>query len=171
MAADRNALAMELLVIRHAIAVDRSPDVDDADRPLTGRGRRRFREVARGLAALGLGVDLVLTSPWRRARETAALLEDVTTDEREPVLCPHLAGPPRAELLSAIAAAGVTRLAVVGHEPWLGELVAMLISGEARHGDMVPFKKGGLAVLAGAATPGGMVLRALLPPGVTRRLA
>ena len=46
----------------------------------------------------------------------------------------------------------------------LGELVAMLMSGEARHGDMVPFKKGGIAVLAGAATPGGMVLRALLPP-------
>lgn len=159
---------MELLIIRHAIAVDRSPDLDDAERPLTARGRRRFAQVARGLRAVGLGVELIMTSPWRRARETAAILAD--DDEEAPVVCEHLAGPPRAELLSVIARAGVARLAVVGHEPWLGELVAVLIAGDARHGPQMPFKKGGVALLEGEARPGGMVLRALLPPSVTRRL-
>lgn len=162
---------MELLVIRHAIAAERADDVADADRPLTDRGRRRFRQVVHGLSALGLGVDLVLSSPWRRASETADLLAALTTGDRPPLLTPHLAGPPRAELLSAIASSGVQRLAVVGHEPWLGELVALLTSGEARYGEAMPLKKGGVAVLGGAATPGGMVLHALLPPSVTRRLA
>jgi phosphohistidine phosphatase len=161
---------MELLVIRHAIAVERSPELADAERPLTARGRRRFTQVARGLAKLDLGVGLVLTSPWRRARETAELLADLVVDEREPVVTEHLAGPPRAELLSAIASAAVERLAVVGHEPWLAELVAMLISGEARHGEQMPLKKGGVAVLEGEARPSGMILRALLPPAVTRRV-
>lgn len=160
---------MQLLVIRHAIAVDRSPEVDDAERPLTARGRRRFEQVARGLAALELGVELILTSPWRRARETAELLDELA-DGREPVDCAPLAAPPRAELLSAIATAGVTRIAVVGHEPWLGELIAQLTSGDARHGEQFPLKKGGVAVLEGEARPGGMVLRALLPPRVTRRV-
>ena len=162
---------MELLVIRHAIAAERSADVPDAERPLTERGRDRFRQVARGLRALDLRVDLVLSSPWRRARETAGLLGKLVIERRAPILTQHLAGPPRAELLSAIAAAGVARIAVVGHEPWLGELIAMLIAGEARHGEVVPLKKGAVAVLEGNAAPGGMVLRALLPPVVTRRLA
>ncbi len=162
---------MELLVIRHAIAAERTANVTDSERPLTRRGRRRFRQVVRGLGALGLGVELVLSSPWRRASETAALLGPLCVDDLGPVVTPHLAGPPRAALLSAIAGTGVARLAVVGHEPWLGELVAMLTSGETRHGEAVPFKKGGVAVLAGTATVAGMVLHALLPPRVTRRLA
>lgn len=161
---------MELWVIRHAIAVEHSPELPDADRPLTDEGRRRFRRGVRGLRALGVEVDLVLTSPWRRARETAAMLARVTADARAPVLTQHLAGPPRADLLSAIAAAGAARLAVVGHEPWLGELVAMLTTGEARHGEALPLKKGGAAHLEGDAAPGGMVLRALLPPSVLRAI-
>ena len=162
---------MKLLIIRHAIAIERSDEVADEDRRLTGRGRRRFRQVARGLAALDLHVELVLASPWRRAHETAALLGKLVIERRPPVLTALFAAAPRAELLSVIAGAGVARLAVVGHEPWLGELVAMLTSGDARHGELVPFKKGGVALLEGTATPGGMVLRALLPPDITRRLA
>jgi phosphohistidine phosphatase len=65
----------------------------------------------------------------------------------------------------------VPRVAVVGHEPWLGELIALLTTGESRHGETIPLKKGGVAILEGAPTPGGMTLRALLPPRVSRRLA
>ncbi len=163
--------AMELLVIRHAIAIERSEDVPDEDRRLTRRGRRRFKQVARGLRALDLRVERALTSPWRRAHETASLLGSAVIGRHPPVLTPLLAAAPRAELLSAIAGAGVARMAVVGHEPWLGELVAMLTSGDSRHAELVPFKKGGVALLEGDATPGGMVLRALLPPDITRRVA
>ncbi|HVV83229.1 MAG TPA: phosphohistidine phosphatase SixA [Kofleriaceae bacterium] len=162
---------MELLVIRHALAVERSPELPDTERPLTDRGRRRFRQVARGLRELGLRVDVVLSSPWRRAHETALLLEKLVVDRRAPVLSPLLAGPPKAELLSSIAGAGVRRLAVVGHEPWLGELIAMLVAGESRHGKVFPLKKGAVAMLDGEVAPGGMVVRGLLPPRVLRALA
>jgi phosphohistidine phosphatase len=159
---------MELLVIRHAIAAERTPDVADADRPLTDGGRRRFRRVVRGLRALDVTIEVVLSSPWRRARETAAMLARITDERRLPVLTPHLAAPPRAELLSAIAVAGAARLAVVGHEPWLGELIAMLTIGDSRHGESIPLKKGGVAILEGTAAPAGMVLRALVPPAFLR---
>lgn len=162
---------MELVVIRHAIAVERSAELPDAERPLTDRGRRRFRHVARGLRRLGLEVDLVLTSPWLRARETAALLKKLTAGRRVPVLTQHLAAPPRADLLSVMATSGAARLAVVGHEPWLSELVAMLTTGEARHGESLPFKKGGVAILDGTPAPAGMVLRAFLPPAMISRKA
>lgn len=162
---------MELLVIRHAIAVDRTEDVADADRPLTDRGRRRFRQVVSGLRALGLRVDQVLASPWLRAAETAELLAPIVLDDGPVRASPHLAAPPGPELIAELASAGVSRLAVVGHEPWLGELVATLTSGEPRHGEAVPLKKGGVAILDGAPAPGGMVLRALLPPWISRQLA
>jgi phosphohistidine phosphatase len=162
---------MELLVIRHAIAVERLPDDVDADRPLTQRGRRRFKQVVRGLRTLDLRVDRILSSPWRRAAETADLALPLLRSGGSAEVCSSLCGPPRTELLSAIASAAAPRVAVIGHEPWLGELIALLTTGESRHGETIPLKKGAVALLEGAVAPGGMCLRALLPPRVLRRLA
>lgn len=162
---------MELVVIRHAIAVERSPEQEDADRQLTDRGRRRFRQVVRGLRALDLRVDRILSSPWRRAAETADLALPLLRGGGSAEVCSFLTQSPRSELLTAIAATAVPRVALVGHEPWLGELIAMLTTGEVRHGEVIPLKKGGVALLEGAVAPGGMQLRALLPPKVLRRLA
>jgi len=162
---------MELLVIRHAIAIERSPEIEDADRQLTERGRRRFRQVVRGLRALDLRVDRILSSPWRRAAETADLALSLLRGAGSAEICAQLTHAPRSELLTAIASTGVPRVAVIGHEPWLGELIAMLTTGEPRHGDTLPLKKGGVALLDGAVAPGGMRLQALLPPKVLRRLA
>ena len=64
---------MRLFIIRHAIAVDRSPDIPDDARPLTPAGKRRFREAARGLARLFPRPDRLLTSPCCRARQTASI--------------------------------------------------------------------------------------------------
>jgi phosphohistidine phosphatase len=162
---------MELVVIRHAIAVERSPEMVDAERPLTERGRRRFKLVVGGLGALDLRIDRILSSPWRRAAETADLALPLLRAGGSASVCAHLTQAPRSELLSAIAEAAVPRGAVIGHEPWLGELIALLTTGEPRHGETIPLKKGGVAILEGAATPGGMSLGALLPPKVLRRLA
>ena len=68
---------MDLYALRHAIAVDReSPDYvhNDSKRPLTRKGRRRMRREAQGMARLGLKFDLILSSPYVRARETSARL-------------------------------------------------------------------------------------------------
>jgi len=162
---------MELLVIRHAIAVERTDELPDADRQLTERGRRRFRQVVRGLRVLDLRVDRILSSPWRRAAETADLALPLLRPDGAAEVSPLLTQPPTAELLAQIASISAPRVAVIGHEPWLGELIAMLLQGERRFGEVIPLKKGGVAYLEGAATPGGMHLRALLPPGVLRKLA
>ncbi len=158
-------------MIRHAIAIERSPELPDPDRQLTDRGRRRFRQVVRGLRTLDLRVDRILSSPWRRAAETADLALGLLRAGGAAEVAPHLAQPPGAELLAQISTTGVARVAVIGHEPWLGELCALLLHGERRLGEAIPLKKGGVAHLEGTATPGGMRLQALLPPRVLRRLA
>ena len=158
---------MQLFVIRHAIAEDRSPDLDDAARELTDEGVRKMKQVVRGLRELDLEVARVLTSPWTRALETAKLLAPVSNEA--PVATELLCQSPRAELLAMIAEKGETT-AVVGHEPWLGELVAWLALGDARRGDALALKKGSVVELEGSPVPGGMVVRGLLPPRVLRRV-
>lgn len=158
-------------MIRHAIAAPREDYADDASRPLTGKGVKRFRRVVRGLDALGVELCCVLHSPWRRAVETAQLMGPIVKGELARALRPTdlLIASPRAELLGEISTASVDgAVAVIGHEPWLGELIATLCFADARRGEQVPLRKGGVAWLDGTAAPGGMVLCALLPPKVLR---
>jgi phosphohistidine phosphatase len=162
---------MELLVIRHGIAVDREEGASeeaDAARPLTSRGRRRFKRVVRGLDRLGLLIDHVLTSPKRRAIETADLLDPLVVSDAR--ISARLATEPRSELLTEIAALDGSRVAVVGHEPYLGQLIALLTLSSGQHGDALALKKGGVAWLEGDPAPGGMRVRAHLPPRILRRI-
>jgi phosphohistidine phosphatase len=163
---------VDLFVIRHAIAAPREDyPTDDAARPLTAKGIKRFGQAVRGLDALGVELAVVLHSPWRRAAETARLLEPIIPGRLGDALraTDLLAAPPRAELYTDLASAAVDgAVAVVGHEPWLGELIATLCFADARRGEQVPMRKGGVAWLDGTAAPGAMVLRALLPPRVLR---
>ena len=156
---------MELFLIRHAIAVPRSPSLPDAERPLTPQGRERFTQAVAGLQRLGIRLRQVHHSPWLRAVETAALLAPVLQGDLLPTQA--LARPPEADLLHEI---DQTPAALVGHEPWMSELLAWLITGSPASGAMFDFKKGGVAWLEGPLRPGSMVLRAYLPPKVLRAL-
>jgi phosphohistidine phosphatase len=158
---------MQLFVIRHAIAEDAVPGQADADRELTEDGDRKLRQVVKGLRNLRVQFDRVLTSPWARARQTADRLDPIS--DREPVATELLCQSPRAELLAMIAEHPTT-VAVVGHEPWLSELVAWLAFGDMRHGEAIDFKKAGVVWLDGSAVPGGMSVRAMLPPKVLRAI-
>ncbi|WP_114314114.1 SixA phosphatase family protein [Thermus caldifontis] len=164
---------MELLLVRHALALPPEGEGEEADdrRPLAPKGVRRFRKVVRGLLGLGVELDLILTSPKRRAVETAELLTDLL--EGEVRVTPHLAAPPSEALLAEVPREG--RVALVGHEPYLSALLAWLLLGDfagasAREalGARFALKKGGVAWLEGQAVPGGMALKALLPPKVFR---
>ncbi|BDG20278.1 hypothetical protein TthSNM11_24810 (plasmid) [Thermus thermophilus] len=164
---------MELFLVRHALALPPEGEGEEADdrRPLAPKGVRRFRKVVRGLKALGVGFTFLLTSPKRRALETAELLAELL--EGESRVTPHLAAPPSEALLREIPGEG--RVALVGHEPYLSGLLSWLLFGDflgdsAREGAEGRFllKKGGVAWLEGSPRPGGMVLRALLPPKVFR---
>ncbi len=161
---------MDLYVVRHAVAEEPAPGVADADRELTPDGVRKLRRAIRGMRALDLRFGRVLSSPWRRAVHSAELL-GVLVDEPRPILTSLLTSSPRAELLAQIseATAGSQRgTVVVGHEPWLGELVAWLAFGDARFGEALDLKKAGLVWLSGTAVPGGMMIRAMLPPKLLR---
>jgi phosphohistidine phosphatase len=161
---------MELIIIRHAIAVARgTPGVPDEDRPLTPEGEQKFREAAKGLAALVDPPDAVLTSPWLRARQTAAIAA-AAWGRVEPVETPALASgsfEEQAEVLDRYPRDAT--VAVVGHEPWVSELLARLLG--TRHDERLEFKKGGVAVVEvpGRLAGGGRLVW-YLPPKVLRRL-
>jgi len=156
---------MELFVIRHAIAVPGSMLLADADRPLSPKGRKRFSEAVLGLRCLQVRFDRLYHSPWLRAVETAELLTPVL--DGKAVCSPALARAPSQDLLDALVGA---RVALVGHEPWMGELVAWLTTGVPPHGSVFAFKRGGMAWLEGQLQPGRMVLQAFLPPKVLREI-
>ncbi|APD10571.1 MULTISPECIES: SixA phosphatase family protein [Thermus] len=164
---------MELFLVRHALALPPQGEGEGADdeRPLAPKGVRRFRQVVRGLKALGVSLDLILTSPKRRALETASLLAEGLGGEVR--LTPHLLGPPGQALLEALPREG--RVALVGHEPFLSALLVQLLLGdllgasvEEAVSERLAFKKGGVAWLEGEARPGGLALKAFLPPKVFR---
>jgi phosphohistidine phosphatase len=155
---------MQLFLIRHAAAAPRSRAGSDAQRPLTLQGRRRWELAVRGLQSLGVRFDTVLHSPWLRAVETAALLAPLVDGEL--AASAELAHAPTPELFAKLDA---ERVALVGHQPWLGELAGLLLFGEPRAGGRLVLKKGSVAWLEGDSRAGGMSLVALMPPRWLRR--
>jgi phosphohistidine phosphatase len=161
---------MRLIIIRHAVAVPRgTPGIPDEERPLTPEGEARFREAARGLAALVDRPDALLTSPWRRAKQTAAIAA-AAWGRVEPSETPALAGgsfEAQAAVLDRLPRDST--VAVVGHEPHLSELLARLLG--SREDERLAFKKGGAALVdvPGRLAEGGQLVW-FLPPKVLRRL-
>ena len=161
---------MRLLVVRHAIAVPHgTPGVADQDRPLTPEGEAKFREAARGLARILDAPDALLTSPWLRARQTAAIAADAWGGP-QPKLTPALASgsfEEQARVLDEYA--DDETVAIFGHEPWVSELVARLLG--TRASDRLTFKKGGAALLEipGRLAEGGSLVF-YLPPRLLRKL-
>jgi phosphohistidine phosphatase len=162
---------MRLLVIRHAIAVPRgTPGIPDDERPLTARGRRRFRKAARGLARTVGRPDVLLTSPLIRALATAEIAAGAWGRIKPAVELALAQGNP-ARVLAALAAQPAdATIAVVGHEPYLSGLLATLLGGAEV--DRLTFRKGGAALLElpGPPAEGGRLLW-FLPPKLLRRLA
>jgi phosphohistidine phosphatase len=161
---------MQLLIIRHAIAVPRgTPGIPDPDRPLTPEGEKKFREAARGLARLVERPNALLTSPWRRAKQTAAIAAEAW-GRLEPEETAALAGGSFEDQAAALDRyPGDATVAVVGHEPYVSDLLARLLG--TRHEDRVEFKKGGAALVdvPGRLAAGGHLVF-FLPPKVLRKL-
>jgi phosphohistidine phosphatase len=161
---------VRILLIRHAIAVPRgTPGIPEADRPLTPRGRRRFRRAARGLARLAARPDVLLTSPLLRARTTAELAARAWR-RLPPVVEPSLAGESARAVLTALARQPAeATVALVGHEPLLSEILGLLLGGMP--GAHLPFRKGGAALVEVDGAPGaGGRLIWFLPPRALRAL-
>jgi phosphohistidine phosphatase len=138
---------MELYILRHAIAVDRGTPgyADDSLRPLTAEGRKKMRRIAKGMKALQLRFDLILSSPFLRAKETAEIAAEVLQARRKLKFSEDLAvtGDPKALIESLPHSC--KQVLLVGHEPYLSNLVGRLISGTSSV--CLKFKKGGLCKL------------------------
>jgi len=138
---------MELYLVRHAIAEEASSTGRDADRALTQEGAAKMRRIAEGLRALEVRLDLILTSPYRRAAETAEVLAAVLGGVERQALEELAAAAEMAALLAALRPyRRVQALALVGHQPDLGHLASQVMTGSP---DLcpLPFKKGGVACL------------------------
>jgi phosphohistidine phosphatase len=154
---------MRLFLIRHAPAKARQPGDAESDRPLSRRGRRRWRRALRGLVRTGLRFDRLYHSPWLRAVHTAEPLRVLVDDES--LVLGELLGVPGPALLLALRG---ERVAAVGHEPWLTQLAAILVFGDVALHRRLSLKRGGLLVLDGELRPAGMQLRGLFPPRLLR---
>lgn len=164
-------VAMDLLVVRHAIAADPADYSDDAARPLTPEGKKKMRQIARGLRRSVPAIDVLATSPLIRAVETA----EIVSAEYEgiaPVVAPVLApghGPAAvAQWLESQRRHDV--VAVVGHEPGLSRLVSWFLAGSER--SFIELKKGAVCRLTfpGAIAAGSAILVWALAPSQLREL-
>ncbi len=141
---------MNLYLMRHAIAEARDSSVypDDSQRPLSAPGRRKMVKIAGGLKELGLGFDLILSSPYLRARETAEIMAKRFNLKNRLVFTDHLSPLGHADQLIAEIRAqhAVEHLLLVGHEPYLSSLASMLLAGNTAVA--ITMKKGGLCCLS-----------------------
>lgn len=141
-----------LYLVRHGIAAQRGSDwPDDTKRPLTSKGIARMRKIVRGLRELHVAVDIVLTSPLERTKQTAEVLVHGLKPTPTLAVLQSLApdGTPAqvAEALSVFRKH--RRIALVGHEPGLGEFAGWLVGSKTA----IPFKKGGVCRIEVAALP------------------
>lgn len=145
---------MEILIVRHGEAGKADPrrHPDDDLRPLTEKGERRFHRAAKGLRALGLRPAKILASPALRTMGTARLLADRLGLRARQVSAAdalHHSVSAAAALRSLArdlsGGRGPARFALVGHEPQLGRLVSLLVSGST--GANLPLEKGGAALV------------------------
>jgi len=164
---------MKLYLIRHAPAEEPSqtaPAVDD-ERALTEKGKSRMVRAAAALKRLNVRPELILTSPLKRALETAALVAEGLGNIRVETLAELAPGAELSALTAAIRAHhALNELALVGHQPDLGRLAAFLIAG-APDACEVAIGKGGVALVSGDfAAPARFTLGWLLLPRMLRRL-
>ena len=162
----------ELYVVRHGIAVPHgTPGVPEDERPLTRKGEERMRKIGRGLAAIGLEVDGIVSSPLPRALRTAQIvareLDMVHRLETSDVLA---AGSEALTIHDWLRGRTDERLMIVGHNPAFSELVGLLVLGETGRLPL-ELKKGGIAALTGA-EPSLPLFKIgwIAPPQLLRRL-
>jgi phosphohistidine phosphatase len=162
----------ELYLIRHGLAAERGENFpDDTKRPLTSRGVQRLRQEGKALVALDVTFDVILTSPLVRTRQTAEALAASFREAPPIVNAPGLAPTgTHNSVMDELTKQSHRRkrIALVGHEPGLGELAARLLGLRKP----LEFKKGAIARIDTAALPmtGPGQLRWFLTPRILRKI-
>ena len=161
----------ELYLIRHGVAAERGDNYpDDTKRPLTNEGVQKLRREAKALVALDLTFDVILTSPLVRTRQTAEIIGAAFRNAPPVVNMPSLVpgGTHNAIIEELTKQHRRHSIALVGHEPGLGELAGRLIGLRKP----LEFKKGAICRIDVTALPptGPGRLRWFLTPRILRRI-
>jgi phosphohistidine phosphatase len=165
------AQLFELYLIRHGVAAERGENYpDDTKRPLTNEGVQKLRKEARALVALDITLDVILTSPLVRTRQTAELVAAAYRNPPPIVSMASLApGSTHNAIIEELSKQHRRHhIALVGHEPGIGELAGRLI-GSRRP---LEFRKGAICRIDVAALPpaGPGQLRWFLTPRIMRKV-
>jgi len=141
---------MTLYFLRHAIALDRTAwRKADSERPLTKDGIRKMKKIAKGLRKMGVKFDWILTSPFRRAYDTAQIVTKEYKAQKHLRLSKSLATDGDPKLLVKHLALNFRTwesILLVGHEPYLSKLISVLIGGNDK--TSIDLKKGGVCKLS-----------------------
>lgn len=160
---------LELYLIRHGVAAERGEEYpDDSKRPLTSEGIKKLQKSAQALDALDVGFDHIITSPLLRTKQTAEVLAECLKSKPSVSTSDALApaGTPAAVIQELGKHMRKARIALVGHEPNIGELAARLIGARVP----IEFKKGGMCRIDFEVFPpkGRGQLQWFLPPRMLR---
>jgi len=165
---------VELIIIRHGVAEEREDfakkGLEDQFRPLTLKGRKRMQKVCMGLRDLVKDIDVIASSPFTRARQTAEIVSQIYFDKKVlevPELVPQ--SPPQA-FVKWLRTQGrnYKRIVVVGHEPHLSTFASLMLTGKAE--SFIDLKKSGIINLEiesfAQAEAGSAELLYAIPPKV-----
>ena len=162
---------MILYLVRHGIAVDRADPKcpPEAERPLTARGVQKTRSAALGLRALGAKPDVLITSPYVRAAQTAEIFAEALGYSPEKIRVSEALKPTDnpATILAEISRLRAKEVMCCGHAPHLDLFISLLAGAR---GPFTALKKAGAACFEQEGGHGRWELRWILSPKVLRDL-
>ena len=163
---------MILYLIRHGIAIDRTdPETPpEAERPLTARGVQKTRAAALGFREAGVKPDILITSPYIRAAQTAEIFAEALGFAPEKIRVSEALKPSAnpADILKEVAHLRAKEIACFGHAPHLDLIIAQLAGAR---GPLTELKKAGVCCFEHLQPRGRWELRWILPPKILRKLA
>jgi phosphohistidine phosphatase len=141
---------VNLFLLRHGLAAERGAPgfTNDAGRPLTPKGRRQLRKISAALKQMDLQLDLIFSSPFLRAKQTAEIVAAGLKLKKRLKFSNALAPGGNAAILFRQLERMKPlpeNLLLVGHEPDLSRLISLLVTGRTDAG--FALKKGGLCKL------------------------
>ena len=158
---------MDVYLLRHGIAEDARPGTPDSDRALTREGRDKLRRVLKRVHEAGVAPTLILSSPYRRALETAEIAAEAARLPRQDR--PRRRARSQRLSLRCLGRNPLPRdedaILLASHEPLMSSLLAHLLGAPGLQTD---FKKGAIARVACTTTGPAprCVLKWLLTPAL-----
>ena len=138
-------MSKQVYFIRHGIAVDRTLSQPDETRPLTEQGQKKTKKIAQRIQQVGITFDVILTSPLLRATQTAEILRNVGLSQTLETFTPLAPGgniQNWVQWWESFPQAENGNIALVGHQPDLGNWAELLVWGQAQ--EKLVLKKAGM---------------------------